>query len=237
MPRYPTYVERVCAHCQDRFTVRSDTHQTVCSRRCSNAAKAEPATSCERCGAAITVSRSARANGEGRFCSRACVTGTPEERFWGHVDRLSAAPCWTWTGPRNQKRHGYGRMAWYGRSRLAHHIAWMLEHGPIPDGQILRHRCPGGGNSSCVNPAHLALGTQADNARDIIEDGRHWSQTGSWSPKRRARPPGMRGDLRELVVILPRYVYQALGARAAEEQCSLQDLASALLRAGAQEGR
>ena len=238
MPRYRTYTERVCAHCQGRFTVRADTTQAVCSQQCSHAARAAPPTSCERCGAAVTVSRAARASGEGRWCSRACRYGPAEQRFWDSVDRAPEhGGCWRWTGPRNQRQHGYGRIKWNGQDTLAHRISWMLEHGPIPDGQIVRHRCPGGGNSWCVNPAHLALGTQADNARDIIEDGRHWSQTGSWSPKRRARPPGLRGDLRELVVIVPRGLHQALTARAREEQRSLQEFALELLRRGAHDGR
>jgi hypothetical protein len=34
----------------------------------------------------------------------------------------------------------------------AHRVAWELEHGPVPDGLTLDHRCC---VRHCVNPAHL----------------------------------------------------------------------------------
>lgn len=50
-------------------------------------------------------------------------------------------------------------------SRLVHEAAV----GPIPAGQIIRHKCD---EPRCINPAHLLLGTHADNARDKVERGR-----------------------------------------------------------------
>jgi len=129
-----------------------------------------------------------------RTCSRPCRAvlrfGSPESRFWGFVEKLPGG-CWRWTGPVLDRHLGYGRIKWKGRDTLAHHISWLLQRGPIPAGKIVRHVCPNGGNAWCVNPEHLALGTQTENVQDMMEQGRHWSQTGAWSPPKgiRLKPP------------------------------------------------
>lgn len=104
---------------------------------------------------------------------------TLAERFWPKVDR-SGGPdaCWPWTGRRD--RGGYGRISSggkHGRCLLAPRVAWELTHGPIPDdedGKPFRvlHDCPAGDLPACCNPAHLWLGTDADNVRDMHRKGR-----------------------------------------------------------------
>lgn len=76
--------------------------------------------------------------------------------------------CWLWTGAKNN--HGYGVVRARGKPRLAHREAYEAVHGAdSADGLVVRHRCD---VPQCVNPAHMELGTQADNNRDKTERGR-----------------------------------------------------------------
>jgi hypothetical protein len=91
---------------------------------------------------------------------------TLPERLWGNVDKEPDG-CWVWKGTRNPK--GYGRISVSGRQDGTHRVAYRLAHGEIPDGLVVRHRCD---NPPCINPAHLEVGTPADNSRDMVERGR-----------------------------------------------------------------
>lgn len=90
-------------------------------------------------------------------------------RFWAKVDR-SGGPdaCWPWTacvGP-----HGYG--LFQSRSRTtsrAHRVAYAMTHGNFDARLFVCHRCD---NPPCCNPAHLWLGTTADNVADMVAKGR-----------------------------------------------------------------
>lgn len=46
---------------------------------------------------------------------------------------------------------------------LTHNYSYELQNGPVQDGLRVLHKC---GNHSCVNPAHLYLGTNKDNPID-----------------------------------------------------------------------
>lgn len=51
----------------------------------------------------------------------------------------------------------------------AHRVAWTLSRGPLPSDINVLHSCDTPG---CVNPAHLFLGTHADNVADKERKGR-----------------------------------------------------------------
>lgn len=73
---------------------------------------------------------------------------------------MSAPDCilWPWT----LDKDGYGQVRIHGH-KGAHRIVYAVFNGPIPDGLHVLHTCD---TPACVNPAHLKLGTHADNMRD-----------------------------------------------------------------------
>ena len=125
---------------------------------------------CEYCGSHFLVKVS---EANRRFCSdahyRAAIAQTAaaslSHRFWSKVAR--GAGCWAWQASRD--RHGYGRFGLDGHVEYAHRVAWVLTRGAIPQGLRVLHRCD---NPPCCNPAHLYLGTPAQNTADMISRGR-----------------------------------------------------------------
>lgn len=95
-------------------------------------------------------------------------SGTPIQRL-SRMIAFGASDCWYWIG--SVDALGYGRFAALGEVK-AHRAAYRSFNGPIPSGMFVLHRCD---TRCCVNPAHLMLGTQADNMRDMAQKGRNKS--------------------------------------------------------------
>jgi len=72
--------------------------------------------------------------------------------------------CWNWN--RSLSTHGYGLLSDKRKTWLVHRLVYTLQNGEILEGLLVRHKCD---NRKCCNPEHLELGTNQDNALDVLE--------------------------------------------------------------------
>ena len=90
-------------------------------------------------------------------------------RFWSKVEQRGADECWPWKA--SVSSQGYGKFYFGGRMDHAHRVALRIaRQQDIDPGAVVRHACD---NRICVNPAHLSLGTHADNTADMMRRGRN----------------------------------------------------------------
>ena len=81
--------------------------------------------------------------------------------------------CLVWTG--TVATNGYAYVYINRKGYYIHRVMYELVHEPIPNGMVVCHTCD---VKLCINPDHLAVGTQAENLLDMKKKGRrkdvHW---------------------------------------------------------------
>jgi hypothetical protein len=83
--------------------------------------------------------------------------------------------CWEWVGSKTSPNRvdgggKYGELRINGKQAKAHRLSYEYFKGDIPKDMLVCHRC---GNSLCINPAHLYLGTPKQNSEDMVKHGMH----------------------------------------------------------------
>ena len=93
-------------------------------------------------------------------------------RFWGKVKRGEPDVCWPFQGCTSS--WGYGIIQISGKGYIASRVAYALATEEEPGKFHVCHTCD---NPICCNPAHLWLGTDADNVADMFAKGREKKNT------------------------------------------------------------
>ena len=106
--------------------------------------------------------------------TRLVLTPRIVARFLSKVQQGNPDQCWPWMAGKFSKGYGQfnaGRDA-TGRqdTRYAHRVAYQIATGIDPVDVVVMHSCD---NPPCCNPAHLSLGTSADNIADAVRKGKY----------------------------------------------------------------
>ena len=102
------------------------------------------------------------------------MSGRPREALLPRLlrkVRMTANGCWLYG--KSGYRARYPVVSVNGQPKRANRAVWEAIYGGIPPGLAVLHNCD---CPLCVNPLHLFLGTQADNAIDMMVKGRGQGQ-------------------------------------------------------------
>ncbi len=90
------------------------------------------------------------------------------QKFWAKVIPAAQGACWIWSDKPDED--GYGRLSIKGVAKpRAHRLSAALFLRDYDEALVVRHTCD---NPICCNPAHLVMGTQAENIADREARGR-----------------------------------------------------------------
>ena len=113
------------------------------------------------------------------------ITAKAEARFRSSVIiGKRESDCWDWSGyidDKNRARFNLER-----KNIPASRVAFEILRSPIPSGLHVLHTCD---NGRCVNPAHLFLGTNLDNVKDMCKKGRHANMVKTHCPRGHSYSP------------------------------------------------
>ena len=93
-------------------------------------------------------------------------------RFWSNVAIGASDECWIWNGTMRGAPNRDGlRYGGFKEMNASRYVAELISDRKL-DGmmEVARHSCH---NPPCVNPAHISVGSQSENARDTIAHGRN----------------------------------------------------------------
>jgi len=110
------------------------------------------------------------------------------KRFYSKIKITST--CWIWLA--GKSKEGYGKFGIRpsealrlscGKAIRAHRLSFCLSNSTTLldiQNKLILHSCD---NPSCVNPNHLRIGTDLENAQDRVRRKRGWNQHGENGPR------------------------------------------------------